>query len=89
MWASIQWGRDRPLSGIFIEIKGNLRRSETSSAQSESAAADDSVPAAGREVDVFFPHTDSEDFTCSELVIDQMSVLTHFLWAVGGKTQNM
>lgn len=52
-------------------------------------AADDSSPAAGRDVDVFSPHADSEDITCSELVIDQMSVLTHFLWAVGGGKQNM
>lgn len=66
----------------FIEIQGNLCRSEVSS-------ADDSFPAAGREVDVFFPHTDSEDITCSELVIDQMSVLTHFLWAVGENKQTM
>ncbi|TWW70667.1 Disco-interacting protein 2 -like protein C, partial [Takifugu flavidus] len=66
----------------FIQIQGDLCRSEISSAESESVAADDSSPAAGRDVDVFFPHADSEDITCSELVIDQMSVLTHFLWAI-------
>lgn len=71
----------------LIEIQGNLCRSGISSAESESVAADDSFPAAGREVDVFFPHTDSEDITCSALVIDQMSVLTHFLWAVGEKNK--
>lgn len=76
---------NRNIHRKFREIQGNLCRSEISSAESESVAADDSFPAAGREVDVFFPRADSEDITCSELVIDQMSVLTHFLWAVGGK----
>lgn len=54
--------------------------------QKVSLAADDSFPAAGPEVDVFFPHTDThgEDVTCSGLVIDQLSALTHFMWEVGG-----
>lgn len=80
---------NRNIHGKFMEIQGNLCRSEISSAESESVAAGDSFPAAGREVDVFFPRADSEDITCSKLVIDQMSVLTHFLWAVGGGKQNM
>lgn len=58
--------------------------------QKVSLAADDLFPAAGPEVDVFFPHTDThgEDVTCSGLVIDQLSALTHFMWEVGGKNKH-
>lgn len=74
-----------------IKVKQRLKETvdafESSCAESECVAADDWFSAAGPVVDVFFPHTDthSEDVTCSWLVIDQLSVLTHFVWEVGKK----